>query len=135
MFHKNDITVKEIRIEDVSDFKFLLLLYLSLSLSLSLSLGIYLSLSLSLALPHSFFLSLSLSYSLSFIHTHVDRYIRFKLRGAFNTFPDFFVQAFKIVVYLENSICHCYTSYEMTDQFLWFQVQMNSYNRNWNTPY
>ena len=23
----------------------------------------------------------------------------------------------------------------MTDQFLWFQVQINSYNRNWNTPY
>ena len=28
-----------------------------------------------------------------------------------------------------------HTSYEMTDQFLWFQVQMNSSNRNWNTPY
>ena len=35
--------------------------------------------------------------------------------GAFNKFPDFFVQAFKIV---ENSLCYCYTSYEMTDQFL-----------------
>ena len=23
-----------------------------------------------------------------------------------------------------------YTSYEMTDQFLWFQVQMNTYSRN-----
>ena len=28
-----------------------------------------------------------------------------------------------------------YTSYEIIDQFLWFQLQMNSYNRNWNTPY
>ena len=36
---------------------------------------------------------------------------------------------------LRNSVCYCYTSYKMTDQFLWFQVQMNSYNRNWNTPY
>ena len=23
----------------------------------------------------------------------------------------------------------------MTDQFLWFQVQINSYSRNWNKPY
>ena len=29
----------------------------------------------------------------------------------------------------------CYTSYEMTDQFLWFQLQINSYSSNWNTPY
>ena len=29
----------------------------------------------------------------------------------------------------------CYTSYEMTDQFLGFQIQMKSYRRNWNTPY
>ena len=36
---------------------------------------------------------------------------------------------------LENSLCYCYTSYEMTDQFLWFQLQMNSYSSNWNTPY
>ena len=28
-----------------------------------------------------------------------------------------------------------YISYEMTDQFPWFQVQMNSYSSNWNTPY
>ena len=46
------------------------------------------------------------------------------IRGAFNEFVDFFVQAFKIVV-----------DYEMTDQFLWFQVQINSYSSNWNTPY
>ena len=25
--------------------------------------------------------------------------------------------------------------YEMTEQFLWFQLQMNSYSSNWNTPY
>ena len=36
---------------------------------------------------------------------------------------------------LEKSVCYCYTSYKITDQVLWFQVQMNSYNRNWNTPY
>ena len=42
-------------------------------------------------------------------------------------FQTFFIQAFK------NSLCYCYTSYEMTDQFLWFQVQMNSYRSNWNT--
>ena len=28
------------------------------------------------------------------------------LRGAFNKFPDFFVQAFKIII--ENSVCYCY---------------------------
>ena len=42
------------------------------------------------------------------------------MRGAFNKFPDFFVQEFKIV---ENSVSYCYTSYEMTDQFLWFHVK------------
>ena len=47
---------------------------------------------------------------------------------AFNKFPDFFVQAFKIVV-------DSWKSDEITDQFLWFQVQMNSYSRNSNTPY
>ena len=26
-------------------------------------------------------------------------------------------------------------SYEETDQFLWFQLQMNSYSSNWNAPY
>ena len=33
----------------------------------------------------------------------------------------FFVRAFNT---LENSICYCNTSYEVTDQFCWFQVQM-----------
>ena len=36
---------------------------------------------------------------------------------------------------LENSGCYCYTCYEMTDQFLGFQLQINSYSSNWNTPY
>ena len=36
---------------------------------------------------------------------------------------------------LEHSVCYCYTSYEMTDQYLWFQVQINNYSKNWNTPY
>ena len=35
----------------------------------------------------------------------------------------------------QNSEYYYYTSYKLTDQFLWFQVQMNSYSRNWNTPY
>ena len=26
-------------------------------------------------------------------------------------------------------------SYEVTNQFLWFQLQMNCYSSNWNTPY
>ena len=47
------------------------------------------------------------------------------IRGAFNKFPAFLVQSFKIDV----------DSYEMTDNFLWFQLQMNSYSSNWNTPY
>ena len=33
----------------------------------------------------------------------------------------------------ENSVCYCYTSYEMTDHFSWFQAQMNSYSRNWHS--
>ena len=36
---------------------------------------------------------------------------------------------------LENSIRYCYTSSEMTDQFLLFQVQIKCYCGNWNTPY
>ena len=35
----------------------------------------------------------------------VSALIQRRLRGAFNKFPDFFVQAFKIVV-----VCYCYTS-------------------------
>ena len=37
----------------------------------------------------------------------------------FIEFPDFFVQAFKKSRrLLKNSVCYCYTSYEMTDQLL-----------------
>ena len=50
-------------------------------------------------------------------------------------FQTFFVRAFKIVVDSWKFTMFCYTSYEMTDQFLWFQVQMNNYSSNWNTPY
>ena len=45
------------------------------------------------------------------------------------SFQTFLVQT------LENSVCYCYTYYEMADQFLWFQVQINNYSSNWNTPY
>ena len=51
------------------------------------------------------------------------------------SFQTFFIWAFKIDVTLENSVCYCYTSYEMTGQFLWLQVRMNSFSRNWNTPF
>ena len=54
--------------------------------------------------------------------------------GAFNKFPDFLYEHLKLSQTLQNSVCCCYTSYEMTGQFVWFQVQMNSYTRNWNTP-
>ena len=43
-------------------------------------------------------------------------FLNIHIRGEFNKFPDFFVQAFKIVV--ENSVCYCYTSYEMTGEYL-----------------
>ena len=57
-----------------------------------------------------------------------------ELRGACNKFPDF-LQAFNIVVDFEISVGYCYTSYEMTDQVLLFQLQMNSFSRNWHRPY
>ena len=38
------------------------------------------------------------------------------------SFQTFFVWYFKFSKTLENSQCYCYTSYEMTDQILWFQV-------------
>ena len=47
----------------------------------------------------------------------------------------FLYRHLKLSKTLEKSVCYCYTSYEMTDQFLWFQIQMNSYSSNWNTPY
>ena len=58
-----------------------------------------------------------------------------KIRGASISFqPFFFVQEFRIVLDSWNSVCYYCTYYEMTDQLLWFQVQMNSYSSNWNTP-
>ena len=41
----------------------------------------------------------------------------------------------KLSLALENSVCYCYTSYVMTDHFLWLQVPMNSKSNDWNTPY
>ena len=46
------------------------------------------------------------------------KYLFIYKRGVFNKFPDFLVQAFKIDVDSWNSVCYCYISYEMTDQFL-----------------
>ena len=41
------------------------------------------------------------------------------IRGAFNKFPHFFLyRHLKLSLTLENSVCYCYTSYVMTDQFL-----------------
>ena len=51
------------------------------------------------------------------------------------SFQIFLYMHLKLSETLENSVCYCYTSYEMTDQFLGFQLQMNSYSSNWNTPY
>ena len=45
----------------------------------------------------------------------------------------FLYRHFKLFWTLENSVCYCYTSYEMTDKFLWFRVEINSYSKNWNT--
>ena len=61
------------------------------------------------------------------------------MRGAFNKFTEFFcggvVQAFKIVV--DSWKCTMLLLYILSDNWpiLWFQVQMNSYSSNWNTPY
>ena len=51
------------------------------------------------------------------------------------SFQTFLYTHLKLSQTLENSVCYCYTSYEMTDQFLGFQLQINSYSSNWNTPY
>ena len=46
-------------------------------------------------------------------------YIYIYIRGSFNKFPDFFLYRILELSYtLENSLCYCYTSYEITDQFL-----------------
>ena len=45
------------------------------------------------------------------------------IRGAFNKFPDFFPDRYlKLSLTLEISLCYCYTSYEMTDQFFMMSV-------------
>ena len=54
--------------------------------------------------------SLSLSLSL-YIYIYIYIYVVPSI-----SFQTFFVWAFKIVV--DNSVCYCYTSYEMTDQIL-----------------
>ena len=51
------------------------------------------------------------------------------------SFKAFFYRHLILSQTFENSVCYCYTSYEMTDQFLGFQVQMNSYSSNWNAAY
>ena len=38
-------------------------------------------------------------------------------RSAFNKFPYFLYRHLKLSNTLENSVCYCYTSYEMIDQF------------------
>ena len=46
-------------------------------------------------------------------------------------FQTFLYSHLKLSQTLENSVCYYYTTYEITDQCLWFQVQMKSYSRNW----
>ena len=81
------------------------------------------------------------------------------IRSAFNKFPDFGIYWFSVLfawiyIYIYIRGCsksfqtflyrhlkflyrhlNCTGIYEMTDQFSWFQRQMNSYTSNWNTPY
>ena len=52
--------------------------------------------------------------------------------GTSISFQTFLYTHLKLSYTLGNSVCYFYTSYEMTDQFLWFQVLMNSYSSNWN---
>ena len=51
------------------------------------------------------------------------------------SFQTFLYRHLKLSYTLENSVSYCLTSCEMTDQVLGFQLQMNSYSSNWNTPY
>ena len=51
------------------------------------------------------------------------------------SFQTFLYRYLKLSQTLENSVWYCYTYYEMTDQFLWFLIQINSYSSSWNTPY
>ena len=50
---------------------------------------------------------------------HIYIYIYIYIHGAFNKFPDFFCTGIQNCRrLLKNSVCYCYISYEMTDQFL-----------------
>ena len=68
-------------------------------------------------------------------HTHTHIYVYIYIYMYVRKFQDFFVQVFKIVV--EPSKFSMLLLYILWDDWpiLWFQVQMNSYSRNWNTPY
>ena len=58
------------------------------------------------------------------------------IRGVFNKFPDFFRMVFKIVVdSWEFKMLLLYMLWDDWPIFLGFQVQMNRYSSNWNTPY
>ena len=56
-------------------------------------------------------------------HTHTHTYI-YIYEVHTISFQTFFVWAFEYVL---DSVCYCYTSYELTYQFLWFQIQINSW--------
>ena len=56
--------------------------------------------------------------SVVFNRTSLSLYIYIYIRGAFNKFPDILYRHLKLSQTLENSVCYCYASYEMTDQFL-----------------
>ena len=78
---------------------------------------------------------LFLSLSVCFIYLSVDINPYIYILVPSTSFQTFLYRHLELSYTLENSVCYCYTSYEMTDQFWWFQVQMNSYTSNWNTPY
>ena len=63
------------------------------------------------------YLSIYLSFSFHFNLLQSVHYIR----GVFNTTLILY-RHLKLSKTLENSVCYCYTSYEMTEQFLFFQV-------------
>ena len=69
-------------------------------------------------------------HSNSWTHTHNHIYVVHSI-----SFRTFLYRHLKLAETLENSVGHWYTSYETTDHFLGFQLQMNSYSSNWNTPY
>ena len=76
-----------------------------------------------------------LSYSLSFSFS-LSLYIYIYMCVCVCVWSLHFLYRHLILSYThENSVCYCYTSHEMTDQFLWVRVQMNSYSSNWNNPY